>query len=76
MPPGMQEVVTRPLPARLMLLAAAAALAASLVFAIIVAEHRDGDRRPVNRSAAPELRVDAVRAAPRHDLEALSVSAR
>ena len=35
--------MTHPLSARLVLLAAAAALAASLVFAMIVAEHRDLD---------------------------------
>ena len=37
--------MTHPLSARLVLLAAAAALAASLVFAMIVAEHRDRDGR-------------------------------
>jgi hypothetical protein len=39
----MPACVTHPLSARLVLLAAAAALAASLVFAMIVAEHRDGN---------------------------------
>lgn len=56
--------MTHPLPARLVLLAAAAALAAALVFAMVVAEARDLDRRPVTRSAVPELRVDTSRPAP------------
>ena len=56
---GMQHGVTRPLPARLVLLALAAALAASMVFAMVVAEHRDGDNRPGRTlSAAPAETVD------------------
>ena len=51
--------MTRPLPARLVLLALAAALAASLVFAMIVAEHRDVDGRAKGASVAPNMRVEA-----------------
>ena len=54
----MPKSVTRPLPARFVLLAAAAALALSLVFAMVVAESRDLDRRPVSGAVTPELRVD------------------
>ena len=50
--------MTHPLSARLVLLAAAAALAASLVFALIVAEHRDYDGRPEKGPArAAEVRA-------------------
>ncbi|HEV3001795.1 MAG TPA: hypothetical protein VGW75_13725 [Solirubrobacteraceae bacterium] len=64
--------MTHPLSARLVLLAAAAALAASLVFALIVAESRDYDGRPGTGSARaaevrgasgpPEVRGAAIRA--------------
>ncbi len=55
----MPKSVTRPLSARLVLLAAAAALALSLVWALAVAEHRDSDTRPVKRSVAIDLRAPA-----------------
>ena len=69
--------MTHPLSARLLLLAAAAALAASLVFAMIVAEHRDVDARPAHRPAAgaTELRVDALRPSPAERLRAVGVAA-
>ena len=53
--------MTHPLHARLVLLAAAAALAASLVFAMVVAEHRDVDARAKGASVAP-ARVEGLRA--------------
>ena len=52
--------MAHPLSSRLVLLAAAAALAASLVFAMIVAEHRDGDGRAAIGSAT----VGALKASP------------
>ncbi len=57
--------MTHPLSSRLLLLAAAAALAASLVFAMIVAEHRDGD----GRVAAGPATVRALKASPAKSLE-------
>jgi hypothetical protein len=51
--------VTRPLSARLVLLAAAAALALSVMWAMIAAEHRDGDGRPAKRSGVVEQRAPA-----------------
>ena len=62
--------MTRPLSARLVLLAAAAALALSVVWAMAVAEHRDVDTRPAARSSAMERPAPAERDAP-----ALRVSA-
>jgi hypothetical protein len=57
--------VTRPLPARLVLLAAAAALAAAMVFSLLVAEARDFDRPATSGpGAVSELRVDGQRATP------------
>ena len=56
--------MTRPLPARLGLLASYAALALALVFAIVVAESRDLDSRPASGAVLPELRADVARAAP------------
>ncbi|MDQ3741454.1 MAG: hypothetical protein M3389_10995 [Actinomycetota bacterium] len=59
--------MTHPLTARLVLLAAAAALAASVVFALIVAEHRDIDARAKGASLAPltaEARAKGVDAVP------------
>lgn len=58
----MPESVTRPLPARLLLLAAAGALALSLVWAVVVAEVRDVDR-PANPGAAQERVAPAAGAA-------------
>jgi len=58
---GNRKAVTRPLPARLVLLAAAAALAAAMVFAFLVAEHRDFDRPATGGpGAVSELRVDGA----------------
>jgi hypothetical protein len=67
--------VAHPLSARLVLLAAAAALAASLVFAMIVAEHRDLDGRAKGSAAAP-LRLDGARPAPVERLGSVRVAAR
>ena len=56
--------VTRPLSARLVLLAAAGALALSLVWAVIAAEHRDVDTRPAaKRSGATESSLCSPRTA-------------
>lgn len=55
--------MTRPLPARLVLLAAAAALATALVFSLLVAEARDLDGT-AGAGAVSELRVDGLGAAP------------
>jgi hypothetical protein len=52
--------VTHPLHARLLLLAAAAALAASLVFAMIVAEARDVDAR-AGSASVPPVRAEGLR---------------
>jgi hypothetical protein len=56
----MPNLVTRPLSARLVLLALAAALAASVMWALIVAEHRDVDGTPAKRSGVAELRAPAA----------------
>ena len=69
--------MTRPLPARLVLLAAAAALAACLVFAMVVAEQRDVELAPAPAGAsAPELRLDGAASAPAEQLRAVPVLAR
>jgi hypothetical protein len=72
----MPKGVTRPLPARLVLLAAAAALAACLVFSLMMAEYRDVDGRASGAgSAISELRIDTAEAAPVEQLRAVPVSA-
>ena len=72
----MPKSVTRPLSARLVLLAAAAALAACLVFSLVVAEHRDIDgRAPGISGALTELETGAAGAAPVEQLRAVPVSA-
>lgn len=58
----MPKSVTRPLSARLVLLAAAGALALSLVWAMIAAEARDIDGEPVKPASAPERVVPAAEA--------------
>ena len=73
----MPKVVTHPLAARLVLLAAAAALAACLVFAMVVAEQRDVDlqRDPAGAGrAVPELRMGEAAAAPADQLRAVSTA--
>ena len=54
---GDAAVVTHPLSARLVLLAAAAALALSVVWAMLAAEQRDVDARAAKASARTELRL-------------------
>ncbi|HEX8086224.1 MAG TPA: hypothetical protein VF529_18165 [Solirubrobacteraceae bacterium] len=68
----MPRFVTHPQSARLLLLALATALAACLVFAIVVAEHRDGD----GPRAAPEVRVEGFRAAPPAEPRGVAVAAK
>ena len=74
----MPNCVTHPLPARLVLLAAAAALALSLVFAMVVAEQRDVelDRGRAEVGALTQLTGGAPATAPVEQLGALPVSAR
>ena len=68
--------MTHPLSARIVLLAAAAALAACVLFAMVVAEQRDVDgRAPAFGGALTDLRVDAVAATPVDALRAVPVSA-
>ena len=55
----MPKGVTRPLSARLVLLAAAAALALSVMWAMLVAEHRDVDARAATGSRVLELAAPA-----------------
>ena len=52
---GITHTVTRPLSARFVLLALAAVLAAAVVFAVVVAEHRDG--RPPGAVSAPAAKA-------------------
>ena len=67
--------MAHPLSARILLLAAAAALAASLIFAMLVAEQRDIDgRAPAFGGALTELRLGATAAAPVEQLRAIPVS--
>jgi hypothetical protein len=56
----MPKVVAHPLSARIVLLAAAACLALSVVWAMVAAEMRDTDARPAKRSGATELRAPAA----------------
>ena len=65
--------MTHPLSSRLVLLALAAALAASLVFAMVVAEQRDVDGRAAAFGASVTELLAA--AAPVQELRAVPVSA-
>ena len=59
----MPKIVAHPLSARLVLLAAAAALALSVVWAMAVAETRDVDSRAATSSRVVELAATAKPAA-------------
>ena len=68
--------MTRPLPAKLVLLALAAALAACLVFSMIVAEQRDIDgQAPGLGRALSDFTASAATAEPVEELRAVPVSA-
>ena len=59
----MPKIVAHPLSARLVLLAAAAALALSVVWAMAVAEARDVDARAATSSRVVELAATATQPA-------------
>ena len=75
-PPGKLAPVSHPLQARLVLLAAATALAVSMIFAVIVAEHRDGPTRAATPGAAAgDTRgVDALGAPPVTQLQTVRLA--